>query len=69
MFEGISPGDLLAMLLPLVALQLGLALYCVVRILRKGTANLNKPVWCAIVLLVNLIGPIAFLLFGRRKDA
>jgi len=69
MFEGMQIGELAAMVIPIVAMQLGLALYCVVRILKHGTANLNKAVWCLIVLFVNLIGPIAFLLFGRRRDA
>lgn len=68
MLEGMDTGELLAMVLPLAAMQLGLALYCVVRILRKGTANLNKAVWLLIVIFVNLIGPVAFLLFGKRRD-
>ncbi len=66
--EGIDGIQLLAMLSPLIALQLGLAAYCVVKVIRQGTANLNKVLWILIVVLVNLLGPIAFLLFGRRKD-
>ena len=68
MFEGIETGRLLAMIAPIFALQLGLAIHCVVKVLRQGTANLNKALWILIVVLVNFLGPIAFLIAGRRKD-
>jgi hypothetical protein len=60
--------DLLLMLLPLVAIQIGLAVYCAVKIFREGVQNLNKWVWLVICLFVNLLGPIAFLLVGRKKE-
>ena len=60
--------EMLLMLLPLFAIQLGLSLYCIVKIVKEGVANLNKPAWILISLLVNLIGPITFLIVGRRKD-
>jgi hypothetical protein len=61
--------QLLTLLAPLVALQVGLAAFCVVKVIRQGTANLNKALWILIVVFVNILGPLAFLLFGRRKDA
>ena len=60
--------DLLLMLLPLVAIQIGLAVYCAVKIFREGVQNLNKWIWLVICLFVNLLGPIAFLLVGRKKE-
>ncbi|NLV48573.1 MAG: PLDc_N domain-containing protein [Clostridiaceae bacterium] len=60
--------ETLIMILPLIALQLGLALYCIVKIVREGVSNLNKPLWILISLFVNLIGPITFLIVGRKKD-
>lgn len=60
--------ELILMLLPLVAIQYGLAIYCAVKIVREGVQNLNKWAWLAICFLVNLIGPVAFLIVGRRKD-
>ena len=56
--------ETLIMILPLIALQLGLALYCIVKIVREGVSNLNKPLWIVISLFVNLIGPITFLIVG-----
>ncbi len=60
-------SNLLLMLLPLAAIQIGLAIFCIVKIFREGVANLNKAAWTLICLIVNLIGPIVFLIVGRKK--
>ena len=59
--------DTLLMLLPLIVLQFGLALYCIVQIVREGVANLNKPLWILISIFFSMIGPIVFLIVGRKK--
>jgi len=69
MFAGMDTAQIVAMLSPLVAIQLGLAVFCIVKIIRQGTANLNKPLWIVIAAFVNVIGPSAFLLFGRKRDS
>lgn len=56
------------MLLPLIVLQLGLAAFCLVKIFRDGVQNLNKVAWTLICLFFNLIGPVVFLIVGRRRD-
>lgn len=60
--------DLMLMLLPLVVIQIALAVYCVVKIFNEGVQNLNKWAWLAICLFVNLLGPITFLIVGRKKE-
>lgn len=60
--------ETILMLLPLVVIQFGFALYCIIKILREGVANLNKWAWILICLFANLIGPITFLIVGRKKD-
>lgn len=60
--------DQILMLLPLLALQLGLFIYCAVKIFKEGVQNLNKWVWLVICLLLNFIGPIAFMIVGRRRE-
>jgi len=68
MFDGMDRVQILAALSPIIALQVGLATFCVVKVIRQGTANMNRILWILIVVLVNFFGPVAFLLFGRRKD-
>lgn len=60
--------EMLLMVLPLIILQLGLAIFCIVKILKEGVQNLNKAAWILICVFANLIGPIIFLLVGRRKE-
>lgn len=55
------------MLLPLIALQLGLAIYCIRKIVRDGVRNLSKPLWIVLVLFLNLVGPILFILTGQKE--
>jgi hypothetical protein len=59
--------ELILMLLPLVAIQLGLAIYCALKIFREGVQNLNKWLWLVICVFVNLLGPMLFLIIGRKK--
>jgi len=58
----------LVILLPLIFLQLLLVLVALVQLFRQGCKNLNKPVWVLIICFTNMIGPIAFLMFGRNTD-
>ncbi len=60
--------EMLLILSPLVLLQLSLAVYCGIIILKEGVQNLNKLTWFFICLFVNVIGPILFLLAGRKKE-
>lgn len=62
-------GEQIIMLLPLFALQLALAVFCGFKIFKEGVANLNKGLWMAICLFLNLIGPVLFLMIGRKKES
>jgi len=55
------------MLLPLIVLQLGLAVYCIRKIVRDGVKTLSKPVWIVLVLFLNLLGPVLFMLTGQKE--
>lgn len=68
MNEFVLTKDMLLILSPLILLQLSLAVYCGVKIFREGVQNLNKWAWFFICLLVNIIGPVLFLLVGRKKE-
>lgn len=59
--------EMILLILPLVAIQLGLAIYCALKIFREGVQNLNKWLWLLICVFVNLLGPMLFLIIGRKK--
>jgi len=66
--EYILTKDMLLILSPLILLQISLAVYCGIKIFREGVQNLNKWAWFLICLFVNVIGPVLFLLVGRKKE-
>lgn len=61
-------SDTLMLILPLVIVQLFLIIICLV-ILKKDPVNyLPKWLWAIIIIFGELLGPIIFLIFGRKKD-
>lgn len=60
--------DMLLILSPLFFLQISLAVYCGIKIFKEGVQNLNKWAWLFICLFISVIGPVLFLLAGRRKE-
>jgi hypothetical protein len=60
-------GEWLAILVPLAAIQLGLMIWAFVDLAtRSAVKGGNKLVWVLVILLLNLVGPIAYLLWGRH---
>lgn len=68
MNEFVLTKDVLLILSPLILLQHSLVIYCGIKIFREGVQNLNKWAWFLICLFVNVIGPVLFLLMGRKKE-
>ena len=61
--------EMLLSMWPLIALQLALMIWALVDLIRRKKVKwLPKFGWALIVILVNLFGPIAYLLFGRGDD-
>lgn len=69
MNDELDIGQFIALIIPLVLVELGLlgfALYDLVK--RKKVKGGNKWVWGIIIVLVNLIGPILYLILGREEE-
>jgi uncharacterized membrane protein YidH (DUF202 family) len=66
-----NTGVLIAILAPVLLLQLGLMIFALVDLIRRGEDQLRylpKWGWVVVVVLVNLIGPIVYLLIGRQES-
>lgn len=63
-----SNGQLIALVLPLVAVQFGLMILALRDLLRRDrqVAGGSKLVWGLVIVFGEMFGPIAYLLFGRR---
>jgi hypothetical protein len=62
--------SLLLILLPLVLIELGLVVFSLVDLFRpeRRVVGNNKLVWVLIIVLIGTIGPIAYLLAGRKQS-
>jgi hypothetical protein len=58
-----------AALVPLLVLQLILAVVAIVDIVRREPERVRgpKPVWILVALFANTIGPIIYFFFGRKE--
>lgn len=57
----------LPLLIPVILLELGLMIYCLVDVIRRPKTRGPKWMWIVIVVVVNLLGPIAYLIIGREE--
>ena len=61
--------DILPFLLPLIAIEIGLMVFALVNIVtRKKVRGGNKAVWIVLVVLIGVIGPIIYFVFGREEE-
>jgi len=65
----LSPS-LLLVLLPLVVIEVGLVVFSLVDLFKpeRHVVGNNKLVWALVIVLVGTIGPIVYLLAGRKQN-
>ena len=69
MNNNLNLGLLIALLIPLVRVELGLlafALYDLIK--RKRVRGGNKWVWGIIIVVVEIFGPILYFVLGREEE-
>ncbi len=61
--------DRLALVLPIVALQMALMVFALVDLFKpdRRVRGGNKVVWAVIIVLGELIGPLVYFLVGREE--
>jgi len=62
--------DMLPFLVPLIIIELALMVIALIDVIKRErvTGN-NKVVWILVIALVGVIGPIIYLIFGRKESA
>jgi hypothetical protein len=62
--------DLLPLLIPIFIIQVVIMVVALVDLAkRKRVKGESKVVWALVIILVNLIGPVIYLVWGRHPDA
>lgn len=61
--------EYLPFLIPVMVIELGLAIAALVHVLRHDTYKFgNRALWVILVLCVQIIGPILYFTVGRSDD-
>ena len=56
------------LLVPLFLLELALMVIALIDVVRRDRVRGgNKVIWIIVIVLINVIGPIIYLLFGREE--
>ena len=65
----LPPANVIVILLPLVVIELGLVVFSLIDLFRPERRVLgdNKLIWALVIVLVGTIGPIVYLLAGRKQ--
>ena len=64
--NGITTGELILYLLPVLIIQLALMVYALVDLARRERVRYgSKLLWVVVIVLINIIGPIVYLAWGR----
>ena len=59
--------EILPFIIPLLILQLALMIVALVDLIkRQRVRGDNKVLWALVIVLVNIIGPVVYLIFGRE---
>lgn len=60
-------GELIPYLIPIFILQIGLIVIALKDLMGRERTNGPKWAWALIILVINIIGPIVYLLIGREE--
>jgi len=61
--------EYLPIILPLLLLQIILMVTALLHLVKNDRLDRNnKIVWALVIIFVNTIGPILYLIFGRKED-
>jgi hypothetical protein len=65
----LKPEQIVALLIPIVAIQVGLMIAALVDLERRErrVRGGSKIVWALVIILVNIIGPILYFVAGREE--
>jgi hypothetical protein len=68
MFDGMTTIEIIKLLAPIIIIQLVLIVFTLFRLTRDKVKYLPKWGWALVIILINLFGPIIYLIIGRERD-
>jgi hypothetical protein len=70
MMAPLKPEQIIALLIPIVVIQLGLMIAALVDLERdeRRVRGGSKVVWAIVIVFVNILGPILYFIAGREES-
>jgi hypothetical protein len=70
MMAPLKPEQIIALLIPIVVIQLGLMIAALVDLERdeRRVRGGSKLVWAIVIVFVNILGPILYFIAGREES-
>ena len=69
MLDSINISRFLIVLIPIALIQLGLMLAALIHLLKRNKVKSGSVgIWIAIIVLINIIGPILYFTIGREDS-
>ncbi|MGD2077171.1 MAG: PLD nuclease N-terminal domain-containing protein [Chloroflexota bacterium] len=60
---------LIPLLIPVILIQIGLMVVALLDLIKREQTRGPKWVWVLVIVLLNLIGPIVYLVVGRQDES
>ena len=67
MFDNMSTIEILKLLAPLIAVQFLLMVFSLYKLKEDKVKFLPKIAWVFIIIILNIVGPLAYLTIGRER--
>lgn len=62
-------SEYLVFFIPLILLEFALLITALIHVLKHPHYKFgNKVIWCVVVCVIQIIGPIVYFVFGRGED-
>lgn len=58
----------LPLLIPILLIELGLLVAAMIDLIKRPRTTGPKWLWAVLILFVQIIGPIAYFIFGRKEE-
>ncbi|EFB0932576.1 negative regulator of sigma-Y activity [Listeria monocytogenes] len=59
----------IALIIPVILLYLALLLTAIIDLTKNWNERKNPVIWLVVIIVINIFGPIAYFIFGRKEEA
>ncbi|EAG5014738.1 TPA: PLDc N-terminal domain-containing protein [Listeria monocytogenes] len=58
----------IALIIPVTLLYLALLLTAIIDLTKNWNERKNPVIWLVVIIVINIFGPIAYFIFGRKEE-